>query len=71
MSSFDKHTDSLVDSVLEIILFPLYFLAIFIPFAAIGSFLHKEYRAGVSYTLAAIVAYSLARGIGKYFDSKK
>lgn len=63
--------DSLVDAVLEIVLFPLYFAAIFLPFAGIGSLFSKEYRSGILYLLATLVCYSLAKGIGKYFDLKK
>lgn len=60
----------MVDMVLEIIAFPLYGLAIYLPLAGLGSLVERKFGAGILYLLGALVCYSLAVGIGRYFESK-
>ncbi len=70
-SNWEQKTDGFVDGVLEILLFPMHFFAIALPFAGIGSLISGEYRSGVLYLLGAIISYCIGRGIAKYFDYKK
>lgn len=61
----DRIIDNTVDVVLVVIGFSSYFLAIYIPFMAIGAFLGREFRLGVLYSLGALFAFTLAKDINK------
>src|SRR5690606_14306732 len=70
-SKWTKKTDSIVDIILEIILFPLIAVAAFFLISAVGELARTEFREGILDLIIAISSYSLGRGTSKYFDYKK
>jgi len=70
-SKWTKKTDSIVDIILEIILFPLFAVAAFFLISAVGELARTEFREGILDLIIAISSYSLGRGTSKYFDYKK
>lgn len=66
-----NNMEDFLDDIAGAIGLLLYFVSIFMPLAAIGAFIDKEYRIGVLFSLGSLASYAIARAIGNYFDLQK
>lgn len=63
--------DKFIDNVLEVLLFPLYIVAVISALFGFRVLFNKDFHSAAESMLLAFVCYVVARGIGKYFDLKK